>query len=237
MTPPTSKFLKGHQSRATDDDRAWFLAHPTEAWRLREAFPGEEEALARDPLRHEPTHYAAMTTHLLALAQHPDAAPVTELVLCVLAIDPSTRLRVPALRDARSGKFWLVDEEGAIVTPAALAARFREGLALQGLGECDLGDACPRCGRPEQSGDLSVVFEGEGASTEAEVCCLACAVPVLRQGRVATGLALYMRKDEAPRGPVMTAAIRDLKRLQAAQPSPSALADAIVALVTERSRA
>lgn len=236
MTQPTSKFLKGFRSLATQDDRDWFRAHPTKTWRLRKALDKEEETLLRDPLHSEPTLYALMKAHLIARAQHPDAAPVTELVVCVLAIEPGTRARVPALRDARSGKFWLVDEEGTVVSPETLVARFRAGLAAGGLVERELGNGCSGCGRPERTGDLSVVFEGASGPETPEVLCLGCAVPRLRGGRAAQALSLCVEEGAEPKGPVMSAAVTALQRLKAAESSPSALADAIVALLRERSR-
>jgi hypothetical protein len=205
------KLVTSCRSEATEDDRVWFVAHPTREWRIRSPHPEEIRQLSSDfAFPAAITNFARMAAHIHELAEDPSSPAVSDMALCVLQIEKGTRVRVPALRDIRSGRFALVTENGETTTPKAMIAYMRASLMISKPVAHDFGDVCSSCGHPDETGDISLFFaDAEG---EAKANCLPCSYFRIKDGHKPTGTSIYFSKADVCTAN-LTDAHNDVKRL------------------------
>ena len=189
----------------------WFVAHPTREWRIRSPHPEEIRQLSSDfAFPAAVTNFARMAAHIHELAEDPLSPAVSDLALCVLQIEKGTRVRVPALRDIRTGRFALVTENGEPTTPDAMIAGLRASLMISKPVAHDFGDVCSSCGHADETGDISLFFAD--AKGEAKANCLPCSYFRIKDGHKPTGSSIYISKADVCTAN-LTDAHNDVKRL------------------------
>ena len=227
------KIVTSGCSKATEDDRVWFIAHPTQEWRIRSPHPEEIRQLSShfgSPA--EITNFARMAAHIHELAEDPSSPAVSDMAVCVLQIEKGTRVRVPALRDIRSGRFALVTENGETTTPKAMIAYMRASLMISKPVSHDFGDACSSCGHADETGDISVMFPS--AKGEAKANCLACSYFHIKDGQRPLGFSIYVSKADAGTADLKDAA-HDMKRMQGAfAAGPFAFTSVLIDVIDKR---
>lgn len=228
----TTTTTSAHRSSAMDLDRNWFANHPTRDWYLREPLQAEFEVLAAPGPDGSCTEFALMLGHLRRLADLPSAPPHTKIIVCVIQIEPGCRLRVPALHDPRTKRFSVVSADGDVVPPetlraAALLATEASGASVARQEPAD--EVCTSCGRPEQTGDLTMIFAEPVVGTKSR--CLLCSFHLVLGGQWPQAITVFVRRGDAFEDAAVQRSLRDMAALKAVAKTGQGLVDAVGALI------
>jgi len=229
----TLKLVTSPFSKASDDDRLWFVEHPTREWRIRSPYQDEVRHLSsNDIFPHTISNFARMAAHIDELAEDPSSPAVSDMAVCVLQIEKGTRVRVPALRDIRSNRFTLVTEDGEPTTPKAMIAYMRASLMISKPVAHDFGDVCSSCGNADETGDISVMFPSEKG--EAKANCLPCSYFHIKDGRTPAGFSIYVSKADVGKADLKDAS-GDMKRMHDAfSQGPFAFTSVLIDVIDKR---
>ena len=227
------KLVQSPLSKASDDDRLWFVAHPTREWRIRSPYQDEIHHLSVNAIfPHMLSNFANMAAHIDELAEDPFSPPVSDMAICVLQIEKGTRFRVPALRCVRTGSFAIVTADGEPTTPDAMIAGLRASLMVSKPVAVDLGDECSSCGHPDETGDISLFFAD--AKGEAKANCLPCSYFRIKDGQKPTGTSIYISKADVCTAN-LTDAHNDVKRLMdVVATGPFAFTSVLIDIIDKR---
>lgn len=228
----TTTATSAHRSAAMDLDRDWFAANPARDWYLREPLQAEFEALAAPAPDGSCTEFALMLGHLRRLAELPSAPPITKIVVCVIQIEPGCRLRVPAIHDPRTKRFSVVSVDGDVVpleTLRASALFATEALGSAVARQEPADEVCTSCGRPEQTGDITMIFAEPLVGTKSR--CLLCSFHLVLGGQWPQALTVFVRRGDAFENDAVQQSLRDVAALKATAKTGRGLVDAIGALI------
>lgn len=227
------KLVQSPLSKASDDDRLWFVEHPTREWRIRSPYQDEISHLSTNAIfPHTLSHFASMAAQIEELAEDPFSPPVSDMAICVLQIEKGTRFRVPALRSVRTGSFAIVTADGEPTTPDAMIAGIRASLMVSKPVAIDLGDECSLCGHPDETGDISLMFAD--VKGQARAVCLPCSYFHIGDGHRPTATSIYVSKADA--GTVnLTNVHKDTKRLMdVVATGPFAFTSVLIEIIDKR---